>query len=225
VIDAKTEIAFPLLSLLAPANHHDTNFLDLMVDLGKKIGLDLNIVTTDQGYGDDDELIEIKNKHNVTIINAPKELTELPEHVDDKTFAVRLNSACELDMTYVGRDEEHGHEFHCDAQAGECPFAGTCTKLRYIPVDTGAFGIIPYFFKETQKLVSTRKVAERPFNLIKHRDGLEPLRTKGIHNSTVTATIANITTLLIEVTGYRKKKKAQQTRNKTIEFEFERKAA
>jgi len=52
-----------------------------------------------------------------------------------------------------------------------------------------------------------RKVAERPFNLIKHRDGLEPLRTKGIENSTFVAGLANITTLLIEIAGYRKKKK------------------
>ena len=225
VIDANTQIAFPLLSLFAPANHHDTNFLELMVDFGKKIGLDLNVVTTDQAYGDDDELIDIQNKHNVTIINAPKELTELPEYVDDKTFTVRLNSTCELDMIYVGRDEEHGHEFHCDAQPGECPFAGACTKLRYIPVDTGVFGIIPYFFKDAQKIVGMRKVAERPFNLIKHRDGLEPLRTKGIHNSTVTATIANITTLLIEIAGYRKKKKTLKNQNKTLEFEFMKKAA
>ena len=72
-------------------------------------------------------------------------------------------------------------------------------------VDTGAFGKIPYFIDGAQKIVAMRKVAERPFNLIKHRDGLEPLRTKGIHNSTVVATIANIATLLIEIAGHRKK--------------------
>ena len=225
VIDAKTEIAYPLLSILAPANHHDSNFLELLVDLGKKIGLDLNIVTTDQAYGDRDELEYIHKKHNVTILNAPKELTQLPNHVDAKTYAVRKNSTCSVDMVYAGCDDQHGHEFHCNAQAGDCPFEGSCHKFRYIPFDTGAFGKIPYFFDGAQKIVAMRKVAERPFNLIKHRDGLEPLRTKGIHNSTVVATIANITTLLIEIGGHRKKVKINKEQNKNLMFEFMKKAA
>jgi hypothetical protein len=225
VIDAQTEIAYPLLSILAPANHHDSNFLELLVAFGKKIGLNLNIVTTDQAYGDDDELKYIHNKHNVIILNAPKELTQLPKHVDEKTYAVRKNSSCSVDMTYAGCDEEYGHEFHCNAQLGECPFQGSCNKLRYIPIDTGVFGKIPYFFDGAQKIVAMRKVAERPFNLIKHRDGLEPLRTKGIHNSTVVATIANITTLLIEIAGHRKKAKTNQEQDKNLAFEFIKKAA
>ena len=225
VIDAKTQIAYPLLSLFAPANHHDSNFLELLVDFGKKIGLNLNIVTTDQAYGDDDELKYIHNKHNVTVLNAPKELTQLPKHVDEKTYAVRKDSSCSVDMTYAGCDEEFGHEFHCNAQVGECPFEGNCNKLRHIPVDTGIFGKMPYFLKGAQKIVSMRKVAERPFNLIKHRDGLEPLRTKGIHNSTIVAGIANITTLLIEIAGYRKKIKVQKNHDKTLELELEKEAA
>jgi hypothetical protein len=70
-----------------------------------------------------------------------------------------------------------------------------------------------------------RKVAERPFNLIKHRDGLEPLRTKGIHNSTVAATIANIATLLIEIAGHRKTVKTNKEPDKNLAFEFMKKAA
>jgi len=225
VIDAQTEIAYPLLSILAPANHHDSNFLALLVAFGKKIGLNLNIVTTDQAYGDRDELEYIHNKHNVTILNAPKELTQLPKNVDAKTYAVRKNSSCSVAMVYAGCDEQLGHEFHCQAQAGDCPFEGSCTKLRYIPVDTGIFGKIPYFLDGAQKIVALRKVAERPFNLIKHRDGLEPLRTKGIHNSTVVATMANITTLLIEIAGHRKKVNTNKELDKNLAFEFMKKAA
>jgi hypothetical protein len=224
VIDAKTEIAHPLLSILAPANHHDSNFLELLVDFAQKIGLNLNIVTTDQAYGDRDELEYIDKKHNVIILNAPKELSQLPKHVDAKTYAVRKNASCSVDMVYAGCDDQHGHEFHCPAQAGDCPFEGSCHKVRYIPVDTGAFGKIPYFFDAAQKMVAMRKVAERPFNLIKHRDGLEPLRTKGIHNSTVVATMANIATLLIEIVGHRKKVKSNKEHN-NLAFEFMKKAA
>jgi hypothetical protein len=225
VIDAQTEIAYPLLSILAPANHHDSNFLELLVDFGKRIGLNLNIVTTDQAYGDRDELEYIHNKHNVIILNAPKELTQLPQNVDAKTYAVRKNSSCSVDMVYAGCDQQYGHEFHCNAQSGDCPFEGSCNKFRYIPVDTGAFGKIPYFLDGAQKIVAMRKVAERPFNLIKHRDGLEPLRTKGIHNSTVVATIANIATLLIEIAGHRKKVKTNNEQHKNLAFEFMKKAA
>jgi len=225
VIDAKTEIAYPLLSILAPANHHDSNFLELLVDFGKKIGLNLNIVTTDQAYGDRDELEYIHNKHNVTILNAPKELTQLPKNVDAKTYAVRKNTSCSVDMVYAGCDPQYGHEFHCNAQAGDCPFDGSCNKFRYIPIDTGIFGKIPYFLDGAQKIVAMRKVAERPFNLIKHRDGLEPLRTKGIHNSTVAATMANITTLLIEIAGHRKKAKTNKEQDNNLAFEFVKKAA
>ena len=225
VIDAKTEIAYPLLSILAPANHHDSNFLELLVDFAQKIGLNLNIVTTDQAYGNRDELEYIDKKHNVIILNAPKELTQLPQHVDAKTYAVRKNASCSIDMVYAGCDDQNGHEFHCHAQAGDCPFEGSCHKFRHIPVDTGAFGKIPYFLDGAQKMVAMRKVAERPFNLIKHRDGLEPLRTKGIHNSTVVATIANIATLLIEIADHRKKVKSNKEQHNNLAFEFMKKAA
>jgi hypothetical protein len=224
VIDAQTQTAYPLLSLFAPANHHDNNFLELLIDFGRKIGLELNVVTTDQAYGTVEELDDIQQKHQVIVLNAPKEISKLPEHVDDKTYTVRKDSLCSVDMVYAGCDEEYGHEFHCNAQFGQCPFEGSCSKLRFIPLDTGVFGKIPYFFDGAQKIVGMRKVAERPFNLIKHRDGLEPLRTKGIHNSTVVAGIANITTLLIEIVGYRRKKRAKE-QHKTLEFEFMKNAA
>ena len=71
---------------------------------------------------------------------------------------------------------------------------------------------------------SMAKNAERPFNLIKHRDGLEPLRPKGIHNANVVAGIANITTLLIEISGYRRKKQVKEQAT-TIPFEFMKQAA
>ena len=172
VIDVSSEQAFPLLSILAPANHHDSNFLKILVEFGKKIGLDLNIIAGDQAYGEPGEVDEIQKQHNVTVLNAPKEKTSLPANVDEKSYAVGMNTNCPIDMDYCGKDEEYGHEFHCAAEFGECPFAGSCRKVRFIGLDSGAFGQIPYFYKEVQRIIAMRKVAERPFNLIKHRDGL-----------------------------------------------------
>jgi hypothetical protein len=206
IIDAEKEIAFPLLALLAPANHHDSNFLEMLVNFGKAIGLDLNIVIGDQAYGDKKESEYIQTKHSVTILNEPKQRTKLPEFVDTKTYQVYLDAYCETPMDYGGK-KVNEHEFYCGAEPGQCPLEHCCEKLRHIPIDSGVFGQIPYYFDEAQKALNMRKVAERPFNLLKHREGLEPLRTIGQKTSTTVATIANISTLLIEIAGYRKKKK------------------
>ena len=46
-INPKTGHSIPLISLLAPANHHDSLFLAPLVRLGKAIGLDLKLITAD----------------------------------------------------------------------------------------------------------------------------------------------------------------------------------
>ena len=153
VIDPATKKAYPLLSLVAAANHHDSNFLEMLIDLGKAIGLKLNIVIGDQAYGKKDESEYIQKKHNVIILNQPKETKNLPEHVDQKTYQVYLNDLCETPMQWCGKDEELGHEFHCAAETGQCPFSATCIKFRHIPVDNGVFGQVPYQFKEFQQLL------------------------------------------------------------------------
>jgi len=207
VIDPKTQMAYPLFSLLAAANHHDSNFLEMLIELGKVIGLDLNIVIGDQAYGKDGESEYLHNKHNVIVLNEPKEKKKLPEHVDQETWQVYMNDFCEIPMQWTGKDEQYGHEFHCGDAMGECILAGTCKKNRYIPVDTGVFGQFPYQLQQTQDLCNMRKVAERPFNLLKHREGLEPLRTLGRETTLSVTVIANIATLLIEIAGFRHKKK------------------
>ena len=215
-IDPQTEKAYPLLSILASANHHDSQFLEMLVDLGKAIGLKLNIVIGDQAYGKANESDAIQKKHNVTILNQPKEIKELPEFVDKNSHCVFMNGLCDSPMEYRGKDEELGHEFHCSVEYGLCPFAGNCSRVRHIPVDTGIFGQILYQYKEVQQLCEMRKVAERPFNLLKHREGLEPLRTLTMQTTRTVTIIANIATLLIEIAGYRQKKKISKNEQLTL---------
>jgi hypothetical protein len=62
VIDVRTETAYPLLSVLAPANHHDSNFLGILIEFGKKIGLSLNVVVGDQAYGEVEEVEERRSR-------------------------------------------------------------------------------------------------------------------------------------------------------------------
>jgi len=47
-INPTTGHSIPLISLLAPANHHDSHFLSPLVRLGKAIGLDLKLITADE---------------------------------------------------------------------------------------------------------------------------------------------------------------------------------
>ena len=215
VIDPERQIAYPLLSLLASANHHDSNFLVMLVELGKAIGLDLNVVIGDQAYGDEDENDDIQKEHNVTILTQPKTIKKLPDFVDADTFQVYHSDMCDIPMNWRGVDDRE-HEYVCEASIDDCPLAGHCDKIRHIPVDSGAFGQIPYHIKQVQELCSMRKVAERPFNLLKHREGLEPLRTLSRETTRTVTVIANIATLLIEIAGYRHT--AKVSKNEQLEL-------
>ena len=49
-IDAKTGHSFPLISLLSPANHHDSHFLPFVVNLAQAMGIDMQLITADEAY-------------------------------------------------------------------------------------------------------------------------------------------------------------------------------
>lgn len=211
VINPQTQEAYPLISILAAANHHDSNLLKVLLKLSKAIGLDVKLIVADQAYGSEQEYKELYDEYGVTLLNAPKETVSSPKYVDKKTGEVRKDSMCAFPMEYIGKDEQKGHEFHCNAPFNECPVEGVCSKIRFISLDSGQFGLLPvHHLVQAQKALDMRKFAERPFNLIKHRDGLEPLRTRGMVNSTFVTLTSNITTLLIEIAGYRKKAKKKK---------------
>ncbi len=213
VIDVEKQTAYPLFSILASANHHDNNFLSMLVELGKAIGLELNIVIGDQAYGDEDENEAIQKKNNVTILTQPKTIKILPDFVDAKSFEVHMNDICEIPMNWCGKTDTAQHEYYCGSdEPGACALEGSCSKTRNIPVDSGAFGQIPYHIHHTQKLCKMRKVAERPFNLLKHREGLEPLRTLSRETTRTVTAIANIATLLIEIAGFRRTPKVSKNK-------------
>jgi hypothetical protein len=212
IIDPKTQEAYPLISVLSPANHHDSNFLKTLLKLSTAIGLQVKIVAADQAYGSEQEYEDFYTEYGVIVLNAPKQTVSVPENVDKKSGGVLKDELCTFFMEYAGKDEQNGHEFHCNAPEGECPLQNCCSQIRFIPVDSGQFGFLPvHHLKNAQKALDMRKAAERPFNLIKHRDGLEPLRTRGLTNSTFVALTSNITTLLIEIAGCRKKNKKMKT--------------
>ena len=59
-IDAETGHSFPIISLLAPANHHDSGFLSLSVDAAQAMGVEVKLITADTAYHDNNGLLYVK---------------------------------------------------------------------------------------------------------------------------------------------------------------------
>ena len=210
VIDAKTGHSYPLVSLLAPANHHDSMLLAPLVKLGKAMGIDVKLITADEAYTDSDGTFF--KETGVHLITPPKSnVVSVPENVDAKTMTVTCNERCTLPMEYVGFEEGY-HEYKCCAGAGECPFASKCPQFRQIPLDGGLFQRIPFDTEHVSKVIEIRKSVERPFNLLKKREGLETTRVRNQHNLLARCTFTAIVTLLLEMAGTRKKKKVEKNR-------------
>ena len=206
-INPQTGHSYPLISLIAPGNHHDSLLLPQLVQLGKAIGLDLRIITADEAYGNAQQNERIQRDYGVTVITNPKEKIKLPEYVDKETQSVYMSKWCEIPMSYLGRIQDGGHEFKCSAESGECLHDITCPKYREIPVDAGIFGQIPDNGHLVEEVKNLRKNIERPFNLLKHREGLEPVKVRSQHGLIAAATFANMANLLLEVIATRKTKR------------------
>ena len=61
-----------------------------------------------------------------------------------------------------------------------------------------------------EKAIEIRKNCERPFNLMKKREGLEQTRVRSQQGVVVRSTVTTIATLLIEMMGTRKKQKRKK---------------
>lgn len=202
--------SIPLISVLAPANHHDSHFMLPLIKLGKAIGLDLKLITADEAYHDKDgSLLEQTGVH---LIAPPNQKVILPSNVEPGTCQVTCDDFCEIAMDYVGSDSQ-GHEFKCAAQPGQCPRTSVCPQYRRIDFDSGCFQSIPHATEGVSKAIDLRKNGERSFNLLKKREGLEYARVRGQHNILAQSIFTTVATLLIEMAGTRKStqsKKQQQ---------------
>jgi len=213
-INAKTGHSFPLISLLAPANHHDSNFLLPLVRLGKAMGIDIKLITADEAYHDNDgSLLE---ETGVNLIKPPSSKVAVPENVDTETMHVTFDEFCEIPMDYIGV-EGQCHEFKCGAASGECPRSDSCPQYRHIGFDNGRFQRILYGSQEVIQALDIRKNGERPFNLLKKREGLEPVRVRSQHGILARCTFSTLSTLLLEMAGTRKKKKKKHIQMALLE--------
>ena len=206
-IDAKTGHSFPIVSLLAPANHHDSHFLSFLVNLAQAMGIDIKLVTADEAYHDKDG--SLFKETGVIVTTPPSTKVSLPENVDGDSGAVFCNDSCSVAMLHVGL-ESQTHEYKCGAEPGECQHSSTCPQCRYIPVDGGLFQQIPYETEQIKLAHDIRKNCERPFNLLKNQTGMETVRVRSQYATMVRCTLSNIAVLLIKMAGARRKKKVVQ---------------
>lgn len=203
-INPSTGHSFPLVSVVAAANHHDSLFLKPLINLAQDLGIDMKLITADEAYQDTDG--SILEETGVHVVAPPSGKVGLPPNVLDSPIRVTCNDTCDIPMRAIGSTEE-GHEFGCNASPGECIFESSCVKSRIIPFDKGHFQPMPSFYNASQQALDIRKNCERPFNLLKKREGLEATRVRSQHRVVVRSTFTTIATLLIEMAGTRKKQK------------------
>jgi hypothetical protein len=206
-IDAKTGHSFPVVSLLAPANHHDSHFLPFLVKLAQAMGIDIKLVTADEAYHDKDGTLF--KETGVIVTTPPSTKVSLPANVDGDSGAVFCNDSCSVAMLRVGF-ENQTHEYKCGAEPGECQHSSTCPQCRYIPVDGGLFQQIPYETEQIKQAHDIRKNSERPFNLLKNQTGMETVRVRSQHATMARCTLSNIAVLLIKMAGTRRKEVVQR---------------
>ncbi len=198
VIDPHHGHNYPLLSLVAPANHHDNLLLPQLVAFGQAMGLSMQVITADAAYGDAEQNQKIKQEHGVTVVTSPSQKVKTPEHVDPHRRHIFMDDYCETPMRYLGTTET-GHEFGCDAAPHECFRASLCPQCRELPFDSGQFGQLPDIFEEVDQIRGLRKHMERSYNLFKHRSGLEHLRLKSQQSVMAAVTFVHLATVLIEI--------------------------
>lgn len=216
-IDAKTGHSFPLVSLLAPANHHDSHFLPFLVNLAQAMGIDVRLITADEAYHDKDG--SLFENTGVILTTPPSSKVSMPKHTDGATGAVYCHDGCSVPMVHVGV-EARKHEFKCGAASNECTFSGTCSQCRFVPVDGGIFQHIPHHTGLIQQAHDIRKNCERPFNLLKNQTGLETVRVRSQHATMARCTLSSIAVLLIKMAGTRKKDVVDKPQQLPL-FEYE----
>ena len=93
---------------------------------------------------------------------------------------------------------------------GQCLRSEFCPKYRHIDFDNGCFQRILYGSEAVSKAIDIRKNGERPFNLLKKREGLEQVRVRSHHGVVVRTTFTTLATLLVELADTRRAKKSKQ---------------
>jgi len=172
------------------------------------MGLEVYLITADEAYYD--KKGKMLAETGVYQVKPPNAKAGIPENVNAATMEVTADEFCEIPMNYMGVIAD-GHEYKCAADACECPRSHTCPQFRVIPMDNGRFQPIVHGSAEVAKAIELRKNGERPFNLIKKREGLDVTRVRSQHALPARCTLTTMATLLLEIISTRKKRKRKRS--------------
>lgn len=215
VINPSTGHSFPLVSLISAGNHHDKLFVKPLIKLAQAMGIKVELLTADEAYHDGDG--SIYKETGTYVVAPPSKKVKLPDNVLEFPLRVTCNQYCETPMVNLGCSDK-GHEYSCDSQLGECAYESCCPKSRIVPFDSGFFQPIVASSPMAEKAIKIRKNCERPFNLMKKREGLEQTRVRSQQGVVVRSTITTIATLLIEMMGTRKKQKKKDKKDNQMDL-------
>lgn len=210
-VDPQSGVAFPMLSLAVAANHHDSQMLEPLVTIAQAIGLDIKILLGDDAYGD----LEVQDslcREDISLLTPDRESTPMPEGVDAVTGEVVLSPECPYPMRWDGYDKDAGaHLFVCSDDNCDCFYQNVCPKERHIPLDAGVLRPIPTCTGLADETMGLRKLTERPFNLMKHMDGIEPCRMKTLATVSSQVVFSQIAGLFRAMAGLRSNTKVTTT--------------
>lgn len=210
--DLDAGIAYPVVSIASAANHNDSLFLEPLVQIAQSMGLNMKILSADKAYINTSRHEKLREKYGLLTITPATSNAVLPINVHEKTGAIFHNSRCETPMKWKGLDtEDMLHVFKCNNE-GECPNFHMCDKERLLKMNSGLLGTIPKCSPYLNDALWCRKITERPFNLMKHQDGLEPCKMKTYKTVSAQMIFSQIIGLTHVMAGLRSSKPKKQKR-------------
>ena len=215
--DMKSGIAFPLVSLAAAACHNDSLFLEPLVNVTQLLGLEIQILTADEAYVSAPRQEKFRKEYGIITTTPPSKIALRPENTDKNTGAVYHDEHCKTPMRWRGYDtDDMTHVFKCNIDAADCARYFVCSKERLLKMDTGFFGTIPKCVPLCENVLSSRRITERPFNLMKHLDGLEPCRMKNHKTFSAQLVFSQVIGLVHVMAGLRSVPNKRKTKKQEV---------
>ncbi len=155
--------------------------------------------------------------HGVDSTELPSEINYPLCTIEIKGKKVRIYSDmdCDCGKRRKKRDKSY-YVIGCGTTPGECMFESRCPKSRVLAFDSGYFQPMPTFHQGSQESIEIRKNCERPFNLMKKREGLEQTRVRSQHGVVVRSALTTIVTLLLEMAGTRQTPQKKYNKQKEL---------
>ena len=164
----------PLVSFIAPANVHEKEFLNPMIQNSKnELSLRINIIVGDMSYISSEQKMQLRRQSHTAVLTRVRENMQPPKEYFDYGCPECLEG---IPLCWDGYDAET--EMHCYTRPIDNPTCDTCwqhgncyQELYVSPsTDEHHFGMIPLHTKVSQRLLQKiRPQVERGFENDKNK--------------------------------------------------------